>query len=289
MKRVAFLTLENRGDFYVYDSLLFAPLEALGWHAEEVSWSRPGVPWDQYDAVVIRSTWDYQGRPADFLKTLERIDSVSRLFNPLSVCRWNMNKRYLRDLQGQGVGIVPSLWLESLHRPALEESFATLGSERVVVKPQIGANADDTFVVTVQAPASWDAPLRVFAQKPLIIQPFVNAVLEEGEYSLFYFGGHYSHAIRKRPAPGDFRVQEEHGGQISSAEPSRSMRALASKALQAVDAPLLYARVDVILGDQGIPWLMELELIEPSLYFEQCTEAPERFARAFESMFANHS
>ncbi len=280
MARCAFLTLEEPLDFYIYDRLLVEPFGAAGWEVRELPWSEPAVDWSRFDAVIVRSTWDYQNHLEPFLQTLERIESQTRLFNSLAICRWNSNKRYLRDLEGRGVPIVPSRWLERLDSRQIEEGFAAFQDQRLVVKPLVGANSDNAFVLEAGNAGGWEEATAVFRDQPLIMQPFLPGICDEGEYSLFYFGGEFSHAIRKRPAAGDFRVQEEHGGQIASWEASPSLRAAADHALAALGETLLYARVDLVR--HGGEWLlMEVELIEPSLYFEQCPGSPEHFTRVF--------
>lgn len=280
MQRCAFLTLEEPLDFYIYDRLLVEPFAQHGWEVSEVPWSRPGMDWSAFDAVIVRSTWDYQNHLPTFLRTLEAIEAKTRLFNSLATCRWNSNKRYLADLEQRGVPIVPTRWPERLDAAQIEAGFQHFGVERLVVKPLVGANADNAFVLHRGDAASWNEAMRVYHDQPLIMQPFLERICDEGEFSLFYFGGEFSHAICKRPAAGDFRVQEEHGGQIIPWEPSAALRVAGDQALAALNETLLYARVDLVSHEGG--WrLMEMELIEPSLYFEQCEQAPERFTREF--------
>lgn len=278
----AFLTLEDRTGFYIYDHLLYEPLAKLGWSVEEIPWSRPKVEWGRFDAVIIRSTWDYQLTPEKFLSTLEEIESVTSLYNPAEICRWNLNKRYLRDMQSKGVQIVPTRWLEGLSRGSIESQFQTLLAKHLVAKPLIGANADDTFVLSEEDPASWNDAIDVFVDKEVMVQPFIDSIQTEGEYSLFYFGGHYSHAIVKCPAAGDYRVQEEHGGIIGSVNPAEDLVHAGSQAIEAINQTLLYARVDLVRLESGQPALIELELIEPSLYFEQSPNSAEMFAAQFD-------
>ena len=278
----AFLTLEDRTGFYIYDHLLFEPLAKLGWSVEEVPWNRHNIEWRRFDAVIIRSTWDYQITPEKFLSTLEEIESVTKLYNPVEICRWNLNKRYLRDLQSKGVPIVPTYWLEGLNKHSIESVFQTSAAKRLVAKPLIGANADDTFVLKLKDSASWNDAICVFADRDVMVQPFIDSIKVEGEYSLFYFGGHFSHAIVKRPAEGDYRVQEEHGGIICSTNSTEDLFRVGSQAIEAIEKTLLYARVDLVRLESGQPALIEMELIEPSLYFEQCPNSVEMFAAQFD-------
>jgi len=279
--KCAFLTLEDRSGFCIYDHLLFEPLQKLGWSIVEIPWNRPEIEWGRFDAVVIRSTWDYQNAPDEFLATLEEIESATSLYNPVNICRWNLNKRYLLDLQDKGVQIVPTHWMKGLNQRSIASVFQNSTAERLVVKPLIGANADDTFVLQLKDPLSWDDAICVFADREAMVQPFIDSIQVEGEYSLFYFGGHYSHAIVKRPADGDYRVQEEHGAMIRSVKPREDLVDIGGQAIGAIEKKLLYARVDLVRLESGQPALMEMELIEPSLYFEQCPKSAEMFAAQF--------
>lgn len=277
MRRCAFLTTDCLDGFVTYDRLLHEPLARRGWAVAEVPW-RADADWGTYEAVVIRSPWDYQRDPDAFLDVLDAIDrSAARLENPLGLVRWNLRKTYLRDLEARGLPVVPTRWLDRLPPSAPGLLFDALGDE-IVVKPVVGANADDTF--RLRRGTAPDAALAAFAERPCMAQPFVRAVVGEGEFSVFHFGGAYSHAVLKTPAAGDFRVQEEHGGRITAITPEPPLRALADAVVDALDPAPLYARTDFVRLDSGFA-LMEVELIEPSLYFPYDVESPERFADAF--------
>ena len=283
MPTCAFLTTDDLGAFVTYDTEAIAPLAALGWSVDEVPW-RAEANWGQYDVVVVRSPWDYQDAPDDFLAVLETIDrSSARLENPMAVVRWNLRKTYLRDLTDVGVPVVPTLWAESgLTAEVLADAVRQWGA--VVTKPIVSANADGTFRLDVEA--DWSEALSALADRPSLVQPFVPAVVAEGEHSVFAFGGAVSHAILKTPAAGDFRVQEEHGGRIRGVEPEPALLAITRRALAAVphDAPLLYARVDAVRVANGDFAVMELELIEPSLYFPFAQGSAALFAAALDAL-----
>ena len=273
MPRAAFLTLEDRESFVIDDAHAIAELTRRGWQVDEIAWTR-GAAWERYDCVVVRTTWDYQRDVAGFLGTLERISAVVPLWNPVEVIRWNLEKTYLQDLAARGVPIVPTAFGHGSPESALA---ARRG--RHVVKPVVSANADDTFVVDA-GDRAFPELAATFAGRAWMLQPFVDAVLAEGEHSLFYFAGRYSHAVVKRPKAGDFRVQEEHGGHIAAEQPAGDLRAAADAVLAALDHTLLQARVDLVRLADGTPALMELELIEPSLYFRTDEGAAGRFADA---------
>jgi glutathione synthase/RimK-type ligase-like ATP-grasp enzyme len=282
MRCVAFLTMDSLEGFVAYDYLAAEPLARRGWRVEQIPWRRNNVPWEQYEMVVIRSPWDYQQDPEAFLHVLEQIEASSaQLQNDLPTVRWNIHKSYLRDLRDRGIHIVPTRWLGQLDAETLASLVAEFGTRRIVVKPVVGANADDTYLITVGSNDVHEtAALRTFARRALMAQPFVESVVDIGEYSLFYFGSQYSHSVLKTPKSHDFRVQEEHGGLIRSVQPDADIVAAADKVMSVLSRPTLYARVDLVRLPDDCPALMELELIEPSLYFPFDARAPERFADA---------
>lgn len=285
MKRCAFLSMDSLEDFYAYDSMLFEPLKAAGWLAEEVSWRKADMNWGQYDVVVIRTTWDYQQDVEGFLACLENIEASSAtLLNSLKIVRWNVSKDYLKDLQEQGINIVPTQWFDAFSLPKIQAEFERLKTPQIVLKPLVSANADHTYRLDPHTLiAQSDVLTSVFAQRPFMLQPFIPAIVEEGEYSLFYFAGNYSHAILKQPQVGDFRVQEEHGGQLTSVQPCEQMLTAARHSLAALPEDVLYARIDLV-RHQGEFAVMEIELIEPSLYFNMDAQSPQRFVDAFIDM-----
>lgn len=279
----AFLTMGDLGDFVTDDELAVGPFARRGWRVEFIPWRYSAVDWDQFGAVVVRSPWDYQTYPAEFEWTLLSIDqSRARLANDLATMRWNLNKRYLRDLEGRGVPIPPTLWRRGLAASDLPRMFQQLATGEIVVKPLIGAGARDTFRLTLSQARDCATELeRVFADRDYLVQPFLPAVVEEGEFSLIFFNGELSHTILKTPKPRDFRVQEEHGSAIRPVAPEPALINAAAAAMDCIEPTPLYARVDFVRhGGQFL--LMELELVEPSLYLRMDDGAPERFAAAFE-------
>lgn len=280
MKRCAFLSMNDLSGFVCYDELLLEPMLRYGWEVETVSWRKQNVDWNAFDVVIIRSCWDYQDEPEQFLAVLEEIErSSARLENPLDVVRWNLKKHYLRDLQAKGIPVVPTIWLDELEAEQIPALFSHWSTDEIILKPVVSATAFDTFRLTQESAAQQAALLaKTFRQRECMAQPFIPAIVTEGEYSLFYFGTEYSHTILKTPKPGDFRVQEEHGGLLRSVEPEQQLLELSRKVLAAIPSPTLYARVDWVRTDNGFA-LMELELIEPSLYFNMDKDSAERFAQ----------
>ncbi len=282
-KRCAFLTLEERGDFVIDDDHALQPLAEINWQTDVVSWRQTDIPWSNYDLVVIRSTWDYWDDVDGFLNVLQAIDQQTRLANPLDLVRWNLAKTYLRDLEQKGVPIVPTLWREKLDNAGIQACFGVLDSQEIVVKPVVGANGIDAFRLNSSMIASeFEKAASRFVTKPAMVQPFMPRILDEGEYSLFYFNGEYSHAILKVPAAGEFRSQEEHGSEIRSVTPEPLLRSRAEQALATLDPAPLYARIDMVRDEHDDFRVMEMELIEPSMYLRTEAGAPMRFAEAID-------
>ena len=307
MKRVAFLTLDDPSDYVIDDHLVVPVMAEAGWRVDSVSW-RAEVDWNDWDAVLIRTPWDYQDDPDAFLEVLATIEASSaRLENSIETVRWNLRKTYLRDLETRGVLIVPTIWgLDE--SPSVEGLLAALeakdfgaefesGNRGIVVKPVVSANAYDTFPITeATSRDELESIAGTFRRadgsvRPYMIQPFVRSVVEEGEVSLFYFGREFSHAVLKTPKSGDFRVQEEHGGAITVLEEEdprftamarRRIGERGADVMASLDPAPLYARVDLVRTAADDFAAMEVELIEPSLYFRMHPDAPGNFVSAFD-------
>ncbi len=283
-RRCAFLAMDSNEGWSVDVELAIAPLEARGWQVELVPWRRPAVDWSRFDAVYIGTPWDYPEDAERFLAVLAAIDaSGAVLVNELSLVRWNVRKTYLRDLAERGADVVPGRWLERYDAAAVQRAAQAFDAPRIVVKPVVGANAADTFLLSrEEADAARERLAAVFGERPLIVQPYLEAIESDGELSLFYFGGELSHAVRKVPRSGDFRVQEEHGASITAIVPEAGAVRAAERVLSLVSPRPVYARCDLVRGPGGRFLLMELELIEPSLYLRMDAGAAERFAGAFD-------
>ncbi|MDX1404678.1 MAG: hypothetical protein R3192_09070 [Woeseiaceae bacterium] len=290
-RRCAYLTMRDPQGFAIDAELAFPHMENLGWAIEQLPWRTANADWDAFDAVYIGTPWDYPEDPGQFMGLLKTIDRSSAiLINDWSLVAWSTPKTYLRDLEQKGVAVVPSSWHEHYERGSLGSAFERFGTDRLIIKPVISTNATDTFAVTKQDLPAIDLRLiETFANRPCVIQPFMENIQSEGEYSLFYFNREFSHAIRKTPKRGDFRVQEEHGADIVAVEPDAPLRNVADRLMQLVDPVPVYARADFVRGSAGEFLLMELELVEPSMYLRMDAAAPERFAKAFNDYYEQQS
>jgi glutathione synthase/RimK-type ligase-like ATP-grasp enzyme len=283
-RRCAYLTMDDFGDFVSDADLSFAPMAELGWEVELVPWRRE-TDWDSYELVYICTPWDYQDDVAGFIEVLERIEASSAtLVNSIELVRWNLQKNYLRDLESYGAGVVPSLFHDHFDERDIAGWFGAHGTGRIVVKPLVGANADHVVVLEKPVAAATIETLQdTFASRPFFVQPFMEFVVREGEYSTFFFNGEYSHAILKKPGAGDFRTQEEHGADIQSVAAPQPLIDTAHDVVAMVEPLPVYVRADFVRADAGRFLVMELELIEPSLYFRTDPESAARFAHALTS------
>jgi hypothetical protein len=281
MMRIAFVTHRALQNLAADDRLAAAALASRGAVVTAAVWDDPNIRWDSFDAVVIRSCWDYYLRMAEFERWLDQLDTWgAAVWNPTATLRWNLDKRYLRELEEQGIAIVPTRWCEDPHGPALADIIREMGWEPAVVKPAISAGAHETRIITAAGAARDEAWFRrLLGSGAAMIQPYLAQIENDGEWSLCFVAGKFSHAVRKTPRRGDFRVQHQHGGSLVAAEPATALLRAAESVVARAPGPLLYARVDGVLSD-GSFQLMELEVLEPSLFLDAHADAPGAFAQA---------
>ena len=284
MKPVAFLTMDSLDDFVSYDALVADCLADCGVEVDNVSWRSRTVNWDDYEMVIIRSPWDYQQAEDEFMTVLEAIDaSTAVLWNPIDVVRWNVRKTYLQELHDRGITIVPTQFVQSPTESQIRGIFEVFESDQIVIKPVVGANANDTFWLRPDSSALELQQIEALYDGRLaLLQPFIPSVIEYGETSLMFFDGEYSHSVLKTPKAGDFRVQEEYGSRIQSIVPDPALIEFSQRALEPIPQRILYGRVDLVELPNGQPAVMELELIEPSLYLSYDADSAARFADAIQ-------
>jgi glutathione synthase/RimK-type ligase-like ATP-grasp enzyme len=282
-RQCAILSMDNLEDFECYDYLLDEPLKQLGWETHTVSWRDQSIDWDQFEVVIIRSPWDYQQQPEAFMSVLKKIQaSKARLENNFELVEWNFNKSYLIELESNGIEIVPTLWKKAWQPDEVECYFDYYNTDQIVIKPVISANADNTYWLKKDSFKQHLSEMgKSFSSIDHMVQPFMPAIINEGEYSLFYFAGEFSHSILKTPGKEDFRVQEEHGSSLKLIQADEALRQHADRVQKQLSPEPLYSRIDLVRTDTGFA-VMEVELIEPSLYFNMDPASPLRFALAFD-------
>jgi glutathione synthase/RimK-type ligase-like ATP-grasp enzyme len=258
------------------ETFLLPALRGLGAEPAVVVWDDAALDWSSFDVVVLRSTWDYTMRRDEFLAWVAATDAVTRLRNRSDVVRWNSDKVYLRDLVDLGLPVVPTSFFVPGDRPRMPDR------EPFVVKPTISAGSRNTarYASDERAVGLGHARRLLDRGRTIMVQPYVASVDERGETALVFIGGRYSHAATKAAllVPGAranedklFAAEKLHATEASAAE-----REVAEAVLDAIPFArdeLLYARVDLVLGDDGAPAVLELELVEPSLMLPQAPAA----------------
>ena len=284
--RVALATCRAVPTLTEGDQRTLKALLAAGLDARVEVWDASSAHWNSYALVVVRSCWDYHRRPEEFRNWIRALEAAAvDVRNPPAVILWNLHKSYLLDLERAGVEVVPTELVPRGGRRRLVEILRRRRCTQAVFKPAVSASAHGTQRTRLaDADQLQAAFLSLLEKDDVLVQPFLPE-LTRGELSLLFLGGRYSHAVLKRAAPGEFRVQAEFGGSTEPATPSPAVCAAAQQALAAAQsfvpdvARCLYARVDGTVRS-GRFVVTELELIEPHLFLEQAPGAPERFAAA---------
>jgi glutathione synthase/RimK-type ligase-like ATP-grasp enzyme len=277
MQKIGLLTCSNIPDLIPADQKMIPILQTAGFDAQAVIWNDDKVDWSSFTALVFRNTWDYYLYPEDFKKWLLKIEALNiPTFNPLSVVFKNMHKFYLQSFQQHGITIIPSFFIP---KAGLGKMVSEIPESwyKMIIKPAISAGS---YYTTLFERDDLDTILTQYLpfseENDLIIQPFIPSIQTEGEISLVFFDKVYSHAVIKRPKSGDFRIQSQFGGTYTAYDPSATLLKSASDIVHSISEDLLYARVDGIMIDDQFH-LMELELIEPDLYFDFAQDGQKVF------------
>jgi glutathione synthase/RimK-type ligase-like ATP-grasp enzyme len=279
--RIALATYDGAPDLAPDDQTILPELGAEGIDGEPVVWSNDSVAWDSFDAVLIRSCWDYHLHIAEFRDWLARLEASGvRVWNDPTIVRWNADKRYLIDLAARGVATIPTTAVLAGSGRKVQEIVTANGWAAFVVKPAVSASGYETHLFNGPLDDADRATIaRVASVRDVLVQPFVEEVRRDGELSFTFIDGEYSHAALKRATPGEFRVQTEYGGSVEPTDPPNSLVDEAACALDGFPEVPLYARVDGVVRD-GSFLLMELELIEPNLFLASAPGGARRLARA---------
>lgn len=286
--RIGIITCAKHPDLVADDRLFIAALEATGrfeWRARV--WDDPAVDWKADDVLLFRSCWDYYLKAPKFLRWLAKLEALgARTLNPLPLIRENLDKSYLLKLERAGVATAPTELAEKTadDAPSLANILKVRGWHDAVVKPAISAGGYQTWRTSAVLAAQETEQkkfARLLRKKSVLVQPFLPEIQSEGEWSLIFIDGEFSHCVLKKAAPREFRIQEKFGGTVISANPEKTLVDAARHALAAVHYDLLYARADFVVS-KGSPMLLELELFEPSLYFGHGPQAVAALIAALE-------
>ncbi|MFT7381081.1 MAG: glutathione synthase/RimK-type ligase-like ATP-grasp enzyme, partial [Roseivirga sp.] len=261
------------------DGLVVEAFERKGLTVGRKSWSDKEFDWSKTKMVLIRSTWDYFDRYEEWQNWLTVVSSQTRLINPIETVRWNMDKHYLGDLKARGVNIPETIYIETGSQTTLAALHETTGWQETILKPCVSGASRHTYKLNLNNLGEHEAIFQeLIAQEAFMLQPFQKNVVEKGEISMMVMGGQVTHAVLKIAKPGDFRVQDDFGGTVHDYKPNEEEMAFAEKAVAACQPTPYYARVDVIRDNNDELAIIELELIEPELWFRLMPSAAQVLA-----------
>ncbi|OEK03607.1 hypothetical protein BFP97_19715 [Roseivirga sp. 4D4] len=250
------------------DRLVMEALQAKGYRVSRKSWSDPEFDWSNTKAIIFRTTWDYFDRFEEWKSWLAHTSKLTQMINSYELIEWNMDKHYLGDLEKQGINIPPTRYIEIGEETSLAQLTSETGWKDCILKPCISGAARHTYKLNADNLNDHEAILQeLIAKEAMMLQPFQKNIVEKGEVSLMVMGGTFTHAVLKVAKPGDFRVQDDFGGTVQLYDPSQEEIAFAEKVVKACDPQPTYARVDIIRDNNDQLALIELELIEPELWF----------------------
>lgn len=305
MKQVHFVTsllLQQRG-WDRETSYLLKTMEKRNFKSQLVAWDDQNIEWGESSLSIIRTPHDYFLNVPDFLEWTKQVEEHTTLWNSSKVIEWNSTKQYLIKLQEANVPVPPTIFAKHRTNIKLDDLLQNTDWDEIIIKPAVSVGAwgagrykrDDPDAelqfknilhngythVNVRTGKHWN-----LSSGDAIIQKFIPEIMTQGEASLIYFGGEFSHAVKKMPAEGEFRVHDTYGGQVLLHEASETERNVAERGLEALGLETQYARIDTVLSDKG-PLIIEMELIEPRLFFEYYQETAESYANHIEKFLEN--
>jgi glutathione synthase/RimK-type ligase-like ATP-grasp enzyme len=292
--RIALATCSACPHWEKDDQPLEAALKARGVQLHKPVWDDPDVAWEDFDACLIRTTWDYMEKREAYVLWAQATAAKTRLFNPAPIVAWNTHKGYLREFAQRGIPTIPTQWLSQGSSVDMESLMKQAGWNKGFIKPMIGATARKTLRFDCDAQGLAQAGhflAQNLSQEGFMLQPYLDKVETQGELSALFIDGELSHMVQKIPVPGDYRVQDDFGASDAPVVLSKDEQDLARRVMDELSAilsgwptvvpqPLLYARVDFLRDGKGQLCMNELELVEPSLFFRHAPEAAQTLADA---------
>jgi len=252
------------------DKLVMDALVNLGFSVKKLAWSDPNADWSQAKGILFRSTWDYAERFVEFSDWLIEVSLKTKLINDYEMIVWNLDKHYLKDLKQKGLNVVETYFIEPGDPRLLTQIHEESGWDKVILKPAVSAAAKDTYLMDRLEVGNYEEVFKkLIKDESMMLQPFQESVINRGELSLMVIGGNYTHSVLKIAKQGDFRVQDDFGGTVHEYSPTQAEIDLAIAAVKACEGLPLYARVDIVNDNNGMPAVSELELIEPELWFRK--------------------
>ncbi len=281
MPRIALVTYSQYPKLTISDNLLIKPLQEAGFEPIVTPWDNKKTDWKQFNLIVLRSCWNYHLKVKEFTTWLDYLgENKLKVFNPISLLKWNLDKKYLLDLDEKGIPIIPTVFIKKGSTAGLIKIIEENNWPEIVIKPTIGASAYEVYKATEDTLGKISIQFdQLVNHGDVMIQPLMKEVITEGEYSFVFLGGKYSHAVLKKPKRNEFRTNYIFGGTSQKVEPEEGLLQQAMKIVKTIPSPALYARVDG-LNINGKLTLMELELIDPHLFFDLYPPAAGKLVKA---------
>ncbi len=279
--KIAFLTSKEHPHLIEDEKSLLDEFQRKGIEFQIVVWDQCDN-WEQFNYVIVRNPWDYYIHYEKFVRVLNDIHhSGAKLVNPYTTLIWNMDKSYMLELMEKGLNVVPTFIIDNFNQEKFEELLLLIKTNEFVIKPMVSGSGLHTYrKLTSLSSEEMNQLCDIFSGQSVLIQPFIEAILSEGELSFIFFGGEFSHAIKKTAKKGEFRIQAEHGGKVEIYIPNEDEIKEAKKFVDNCGYECLYSRVDLV-ADKGELKLMELELVEPQLFFSWDKKAAALFVEKF--------
>ncbi|MCR9173558.1 MAG: hypothetical protein NXI10_13740 [bacterium] len=266
------------------DRLLAEACERLGMNVHRTAWDDPKMDWSSTKFVIFRTTWDYFERFPEFSQWLDKVQHQTQLINSKALIYWNLDKKYLLELEGKGVRIPGTMYIETGTSDSLVSLVQQSGWKKCILKPAVSGAARHTYKFDATDAEQYNAIFsELIASESIMLQEYQEQIMTKGEVSYMLFGGKYSHSILKKAKPGDFRVQDDFGGTLHEYRPSEAEIQFAEHALLQCPELPVYARVDVFWNNQDELVLGELELIEPELWFRKNNSSADACAKAVQA------
>jgi hypothetical protein len=277
--KIGILTSEENKNLINDDQKLLEAFRKRDADVSPVVWSS-NPDWESFDSIVIRSPWDYARRWEEFSKVAETLSTKTKLVHPWDIVKWNADKSYLQKIGNDQIKKIPTIHYPEFNENNFKQSFQELNSEKVVFKPKVGASGVDTFCVSKD---EWKKVTNLL-NREVMAQPFIESIVSKGEYSLICFDHKFSHSVLKSATKsGEFRIQDQYGGIVKPYLPTETEIQAAQSFLNELEAELgwhfPYARVDIAIESSGM-YLMELEVIEPELFFRHSQGGEDKFVSA---------
>jgi glutathione synthase/RimK-type ligase-like ATP-grasp enzyme len=275
--KIGLLTCEKLPNLTISDQQLIPELAKHNLIAKAVIWDDKTINWSNFDYLIFRNTWDYFEKETEFNLWLDQIEKLGiKTLNAIEIIKHNKHKFYLREMEKEGISILPTIFIDKTEHLNLAEIIPKHW-KKAVIKPAFSAGSYLTSVFDASdIEKTNDEYTKIAPERELLLQEFMPEIQTLGETSFIFFNKKFSHAINKKPIDGDFRVQSQFGGEYSLIQPSQKVIDKAQKVVNTFQDKLLYARVDGIIIDTKLH-LMEIECIEPDLYFELSKDSLERF------------